>query len=372
MATLSGSLWFDRDRSATYTPGDAALPHIPMVLQNIDTGKRLAIVTDTDGSFQFLHVPSGRYRLVESYVTTTVLTSPGDFSFATEGPAPLAALPPVQAAPDAPPGATDLDAVTPSTLLLQVDGFDISHLHFFNGPVAYQPLDPLRNRYARLSTTNLLSEAGAGTFGFFAAGTPMSRGADPAPYPASLSDLQYALPAPAQAIPAPGQYTIQNLTGHTQKVTDGLWWRVADHSAGDETGRMLLVNSPPDTVWLRYTLAVQPRATYLFSFWMLPLLKGGSLEGLELTLRCLTPGGFCFYETVLRPSGPFVTGAPQWTQLGAVLDCGPHRQITVELLPRHFAAYGSVSITEYALDDFSLAAIQLSSLAPLSSRRRFF
>ena len=38
MATITGSVLFDRDRSATRSSGDAGLPGIPVVLQNLDTG----------------------------------------------------------------------------------------------------------------------------------------------------------------------------------------------------------------------------------------------------------------------------------------------------------------------------------------------
>ena len=51
MATITGSVLFDRDRSATRSSGDAGLPGIPVVLQNLDTGARCTVFTDQAGDY---------------------------------------------------------------------------------------------------------------------------------------------------------------------------------------------------------------------------------------------------------------------------------------------------------------------------------
>lgn len=58
MATISGSVVFDRDSSATISAGDSGLANIPVVLQNVDTTQRLTILTDDDGYYTFLNVPN--------------------------------------------------------------------------------------------------------------------------------------------------------------------------------------------------------------------------------------------------------------------------------------------------------------------------
>lgn len=70
MATISGRIIFDRDRSVTINSGDSGIANIPVVLQNINTTERLTVLTDSNGNYAFLNVPAGSYRIVESYGTT--------------------------------------------------------------------------------------------------------------------------------------------------------------------------------------------------------------------------------------------------------------------------------------------------------------
>ena len=54
----------------------------------------------------------------------------------------------------------------------------------------------------------------------------------------------------------------------------GAWWRVADHTQGNETGRMLVVNGyNPGAVFFRAEVAVEPNHYYLFTAWILNLFK---------------------------------------------------------------------------------------------------
>ena len=82
MATISGRVVFDRDRSASVSAGDSGLANIPVVLQNIDTTARLTVLTDVNGNYTFLNVPNGSYRIVEPYGAPDGIPTPGDFSAA--------------------------------------------------------------------------------------------------------------------------------------------------------------------------------------------------------------------------------------------------------------------------------------------------
>lgn len=119
MATISGRVIFDRDRSATISGGDSGLANIPVVLQNISTSLRLTVLTDSAGNYSFINVPNGEYRIVESYGTTGGFATPGDFSLAEPGSIPQGINPPITAAGNPPAGATNLDSVTPDTLYVQ-------------------------------------------------------------------------------------------------------------------------------------------------------------------------------------------------------------------------------------------------------------
>ena len=67
MATISGRVIFDRDRSASFSSGDSGIAGIPVVLQNTATNVRLTVLTDASGNYTFLNVPNGDYRIVESF-----------------------------------------------------------------------------------------------------------------------------------------------------------------------------------------------------------------------------------------------------------------------------------------------------------------
>ncbi len=73
MATISGRVVFDRDRSATINAGDSGIANVPVVLQNIATDVRLVVLTDANGNYSFINVPNGDYRIVQSFGT------PGEF-----------------------------------------------------------------------------------------------------------------------------------------------------------------------------------------------------------------------------------------------------------------------------------------------------
>ena len=142
MASISGRVIFDRDRSAAVSAGDSGIADIPVVLQNINTNERLTVLTDSNGNYTFLNVPDGNYRIVESYGITGGVSTPGDFSTAEAGSVPQGINPPVTAVLNPPAGSTNLDSVTPDTLLITVSGNDLSNQNFLNGPVIYTPVRP--------------------------------------------------------------------------------------------------------------------------------------------------------------------------------------------------------------------------------------
>ena len=89
---------------------------------------------------------------------------------------------------------------------------------------------------------NLITDADNGTFGEFTAGTPANTGAPSEPYPGVTPDFTYVLPNPSQFTPLDGEYTVQNIMTDSMSSTIGAWWRIADHTVGNETGRMMIVN----------------------------------------------------------------------------------------------------------------------------------
>ncbi len=242
MATISGRVVFDRDRSATINAGDSGIANVPVILQNIATTDRLIVLTDANGDYSFINVPNGEYVIVQSYGTTGGVPTPGDFSTAVPGNFVNGVNPPISFVTNPPPGSTNLDSVTPDTLVVTVTGADLTDENFLDGPVIYTPIEDILDPCVTVSDVNLIDAASNGTFGFFPPGTPANTGAPTEPYPGVTPDFTYVLPDPTKYTPTDGEYTVQNIMNDAYSNTIGAWWRIADHTVGNETGRFMVVN----------------------------------------------------------------------------------------------------------------------------------
>ena len=147
MAIVSGSVLFDRTRTASPPSGMTGIANVPVVLQNTATGVRLAVITDTNGNYSFINVPDGNYRIVEAYHTPAI-PSPGDFNAAVVGSIPHGVVPPISYIQNPPAGTTDLDCTMPNTLLITVSGIDANNLYICNGPVRYTPIENIMDACA--------------------------------------------------------------------------------------------------------------------------------------------------------------------------------------------------------------------------------
>jgi len=131
MATVSGRVIFDRDRSASITAGDSGISNVPVVLQNTVTNVGLVVLTDPYGNYSFINVPNGSYRIMEAFGTLGGVPTPGNFATATVIPVPIGINLPLSFATNSPPDATNLNSVTPYTLLVTVTGVDLTNQNFF-------------------------------------------------------------------------------------------------------------------------------------------------------------------------------------------------------------------------------------------------
>ncbi len=365
MATISGRVVFDRDRSATINAGDSGLANVPVVLQNIATGARLVVLTDANGNYSFINVPNGDYRIVQSYGTTGGVPTPGDFSTAVVGPVPVGTNPPISFATDPPPGSTNLDSVTPDTLLVTVTGANLTNENFLDGPVIYTPIQDILDSCVSVSDVNLINVADNGTFGIFPPGTPANTGVPTEPYPGVTPDFTYVLPNPATYTPTDGEYTVQNIMNDAYSNTIGAWWRIADHTTGNETGRMMVVNgfNPGGAVFFRDTVSVQPNTDYLFTSWILNLFKVLGYANPQLGVRILDENGNPIYSATLGTEIPVNTNAPEWKEIGTVINSQNNTSLTVEFLSEGPATIGN----DYAIDDVSLVQVQIPQFIPVKT-----
>ncbi|CEO28038.1 SdrD B-like domain-containing protein [Paraclostridium sordellii] len=364
MATVSGQVVFDKNRSSTFDSGDTGIANVPVVLQNIATGARLVVLTDSTGNYSFINVPNGNYRIVEAFGTTGGVSTPGDFANAVSGPVPTATVPPISFTINPPPAATNLDCTTPNTLLITVVGSDITNQNILNGPVIYTPIQDILDSCTTVSNINLITDADNGTFGFFPPGTPANTGPATAPYPNVTPDFTYVVPDPTKFTPIDGEYTVQNIMNDAMSNVIGAWWRIADHTTGNETGRMMVVNGfNPGAVFFRSTVPVNLNTNYLFTTWILNLFDVQGFPPAQLGVRILDQNGNTLFQQTLGVLIPEHTDAPEWKQVGTVINSLNNTQITVEFFSEGEAVVGN----DYAIDDIALNEITVPTFTPVKS-----
>ncbi len=364
MATVSGQLIFDRDRSATISAGDSGIANVPVVLQNIATGVRLVVLTDAAGNYTFINVPNGNYRIVEAFGTVGGVPTPGDFAIAVVGPVPIATTPPISFVVNPPTGATNLDCTTPNTLLIVVTGDDITNQNILNGPVIYTPIQNILDPCVTVSNINLITDADNGTFGFFTPGTPANTGPATEPYPNVTPDFTYVVPDPTKFTPIDGEYTVQNIMTNAMSNQIGAWWRIADHTTGNETGRMMVVNGfNPGSVFFRSTVPVTPNTNFLFSTWVLNLFKVEGYPPPQLGVRILDQNNNVLYQATLGNQIPVNINAPEWKEIGTVINSQNNTQLTVEFFSEGVGVVGN----DYAIDDVSLREIAVPTFIPVKT-----
>ena len=364
MATVSGQIVFDRNRSATIDSGDSGIANIPVVLQDIATGVRLVVLTDASGNYVFTNVPNGNYRIVEAFGTTGGVPTPGNFATAIVGPVPIAEMPPISSVTNPPIGSTNLDGTTPNTLLITVAGSDITNQNILNGPVIYTPIENILDSCVSVSNINLITDADNGTFGFFPPGTPSNTGPEIEPYPNVTPDFTYVVPDPTKFTPLDGEYTVQNIMTNAMSNVIGAWWRIADHTTGNETGRMMVVNGfNPGAVFFKSTVQVTPNTNYLFSTWILNLFKVTGYPPPQLGVRIFDQNNNILYQATLGAQIPVNTNAPEWKEVGTVINSQNNNQLTVEFFSEGESAIGN----DYAIDDVSLREIAVPTFTPIKT-----
>jgi uncharacterized repeat protein (TIGR01451 family) len=343
--------------------GKYGIAGVPVVLQDINTQKRLGIYTSNAGKYIFHNVPQGDYRLVEAYGEQAA-PSPGNFGADAQiGPTPIAAVPPISFVSNPPAGATNLDCVTPNTIYFSAGSSNVDADDILNGPVAYIPIETMLDNCAEILPNNLVTQADSGTFGFFEPGISANTGADPNPYPGLAPDFEYVLPDPNIYVPDDGQYTIQNIVNNA-KSNLTTWWRIADRTKGNEQGRLMLVNgSDPGSVFFEAEVAVMPNTNYVMSAWILNMFKLKGYADPALGVQILDESGEILYSETLGQKIPPNTLYPEWRQIGTAINSKDNSSLTIKFVSDGPAALGN----DYAIDDISFNEIILPYFKPVKS-----
>ena len=373
MAKVLGHVFFDKQRAAS-VQGLHGIDGVAVVLQSVNAPYLwLGALTNGSGRYEFTNVPSGEYRLVEVFGAAAV-SSPANFNDAVAGEIHKAVVPPIGSAPEPPAGATHLDCVTPNTLFISVDNEDKDDLNFLNGPVKYVSIDTRMDNCAVICPDNLLVDADFGTMGTFSAGTAENTGEPTEPFPENVPEFEYVLPLshpvetpeypPWYHAPEDGEYTVQNIMNDDNSNRIGAWWRIADHTTGNETGKMMVVNGyTQGSVFFREDVDVKPNTHYLFSAWIINLFRSGGWAAPKLGVIILDESGKEIYRATLGALIPVNPLVPEWLQIGTVISSHDNTKLTVKFLSEGEAAIGN----DYAIDDISLNEIAVPMFTPVKS-----
>jgi len=362
MATVSGRILFDSTRTAAPPTGMTGIANVPVVLQNIATNYMVVGITDATGNYSFINVPNGSFHIIEAYDAFGG-TNPADFNLAVLGDVVEASVPPISYVTNPPVDATNLDCTTRNTLPITVTGADIVNQYICNGPVRYSnmQIDPC---VVVDWGTNVINDANKGDFGSFPAGTPVMTGANPNPYPNVNPDFGYVQPANGSPNPADGFFTIQNIATGITYQQNNVWWRIADKTTGNETGRMMLVNgSNPAAIFFHDIVFIKPYTYYLFATWILNLIKVTGRVDPELGVRIIAPDGVVLYDGSIGVTIPVNQNEPEWHQTGTLIYTDKYSTLEVQFVSLGSAASGN----DYAIDNVGLYEAELQLSAPVKS-----
>ncbi|MCL2853072.1 MAG: hypothetical protein FWE20_08590 [Defluviitaleaceae bacterium] len=362
-ATISGRLIFDRDRTGVASDALPGIAGIPIVLQKIDTGERIAVYTDTNGGYFFDHVKNGDYRIVQAYGEPAVPT-PGNFQNAVPGPIPQSAMPSISDVSAPPPGSTHLDCLQPSIRFANIpNGSTNLVVNFLNGPVRYTPITEIIDDGVVISSDNLIVEANGGTFGEFQAGTASDSGAPTNPYPGVGTDFVYVLPTgPETPAPNDGEFTLQNIMSNSFANVSGSWWRIADRSTGRETGRLIVVSgNETGDVFFTGKIAVKPNTYYLLCAWMMNMSKIAQTADQKIGARILDQHGSVMYEEELGEPISANPNTPEWKQVGTVIHSRDNTSLSVELISIGAAGWDSAC----AADNIEFLEVEVPVYLPV-------
>lgn len=368
MATVSGRVMFDNNRSATIDASDQGIGNIPIILQSRTTGLGLVVNTNANGEYVFNNVSDDEYIIVEAFGTQGGVQTPGDFNLAVSGIVPIAQDPPINFITMPPTGSTNLDSLTPNTIFIEVTGGgNKTNQDFLDGPVIYTPIENILDSCVSVQNQNLISSASNGTFGFFPPGTDPNTGPPEEPYPGVTPYITYVVPNPSDYTPIDGKYTVKNIMTNALSNEIGAWWRITDHTNGDETGRMMVVNGfNPGAVFFQETVMVSPNTNYLFSSWILNLFKTVGFPPPQLGIKILGSNEEILYSATLGIEIPTNVNVPEWKEIGTVINSKNNTNITVKFLSEGESVIGN----DYAIDDISLRPILVPLFTPVKTVSR--
>jgi len=234
MPNITGRVQYDGARTGAASPSFPGIQNVQVYLYDSTGYIQATYYTDaTDGHFAFINYAAGNYTIAIATDSIQGKNPPISSVIGYPSVVPIAA--------------THLDCTARNTFSFTIGAQDINH-DFVLGPVRYTPLSLHTDPFSY--GANILTDFDGGTFGVFPAGIAGNSGAGASqPYPLG-SDFGYVqpqTPPPTSVTPNDGYFTVQNLMNQTWSNShptsaNPAWWRISDHTLGNEQGRMMVVN----------------------------------------------------------------------------------------------------------------------------------
>jgi len=353
MSKIQGKVIFDTFRVQKIETESQPIINVPVFLYNITTGLGIGVLTDNEGNFSFENIINGDYRVIEAWGTNTTNIGTADYNKATAISAPIPKDPPITAVTKPQTTANKLDSTSPNTIIVKVAGTDITDLVFFDAPIVNRNLSIVGN----ILGDNLIKNANKGNWGELPVGSNYQTIEETNPYPELLTGLRYRNEYP----PRDGEITVTNMVNSYRD-----WWYITDHTHGDETGRVLVVNGAnPGAIFFKESITVEPNSNYLLSMWITNMNNPRFLPRFSqprMGIRVSNKNDEIIYSENLKdlPQASPLT----WTELGGVFNSGNNTELTLTLSTENPDPSGN----DYAIDDISIRKFEFSNVLTVEKK----
>ena len=349
---ITGSVIFNINSQPNEASGNQPIKGVPVAIQvrgdtNIEgtfVGKGIVVLTNSDGNFAFRDVPKGSYRIVEAAGYTGEISNSGNWNY-SKSISVTPNDPDIGLITSPPREANRVNSLSPNTVYVNVSNSNISNVKFVDAPVEDIYLE--LNNYVTIGN-NLITAGNNGDFGMLPNGTPVDTSPITVPYSDFITTFKYVRYVYFK--PNDGEYSISNTITNTNF---GTWFNVSDHTTGDESGRMMIVNgSNPNQSIFTTTVAVEPNTNYVFSTWVMNIDSEPTSVLPELRVIVRSNTEFLFNQPL--SSTLRVTRIPTWRQVGATFNSGSNTRLTVSFISEGGPAGGN----DYLIDDIRLLQLQ--------------
>lgn len=349
---ITGSVVFNINSQPNEASGNQPIKGVPVAIQvrgdtNIEgtfVGKGIVVLTNSDGNFAFRDVPKGSYRIVEAAGYTGEISNSGNWNY-SKSISVTPNDPDIGLITSPPREANRVNSLSPNTVYVNVSNSNISNVKFVDAPVEDIYLE--LNNYVTIGN-NLITAGNNGDFGMLPNGTPVDTSPITVPYSDFITTFKYVRYVYFK--PNDGEYSISNTITNTNF---GTWFNVSDHTTGDESGRMMIVNgSNPNQSIFTTTVTVEPNTNYVFSTWVMNIDSEPTSVLPELRVIVRSNTEFLFNQPL--SSTLRVTRIPTWRQVGATFNSGSNTRLTVSFISEGGPAGGN----DYLIDDIRLLQLQ--------------